>query len=168
VVPALDVAAFAVLSLAVVRGLWIGLVREVFSVGALAAACIAGRYGAHPVAAWLGEHSPLALDPLAAVVAGALLSALAAGLAVALSGRFLARGLRAAGLGLADRAAGAVLGAAEGALVVALLVLLAGALVGRDHPALARSQALAAVQSAEAFVAHDGAARSDVAAPPRR
>jgi membrane protein required for colicin V production len=167
-VPALDVVALAVLSLAVVRGLWIGLVREVFSVGALAAACIAGRYGAHPAAAWLGEHAPLALDPLAAVVGGAILSALGAGLAVALAGRFLARGLRAAGLGLADRAAGAVLGAAEGALLVALLVLGAAALVGRDHPVLARSRALAAVQSAEAFVAGTGAARADVAAPPRR
>jgi membrane protein required for colicin V production len=167
-VPALDVAALAVLALAVVRGLWIGLVREVFSVGALAAACIAGRYGAHPTAAWLAEHAPVDLDPLAALAAGAIGSALAAGLAVALAGRFVARGLRAAGLGLADRSAGALLGAAEGALVVALLVLLAGTLVGRDHPALARSRALAAVQQAEAVVARSEGVTPHVAAPPRQ
>ena len=51
-----DVAALAILILAVLRGLFIGLIREVSSLGGLAAACIAVRLGAAPAADWPTIH----------------------------------------------------------------------------------------------------------------
>jgi hypothetical protein len=77
------------------------------------------------------------------------------------------RGVHAAGLGLADRLAGATIGAAEGALVVAVALLVALSVLGRAHPLLARSRALEAFQRAEEL-ARGEAIDLDVAAPPPR
>ena len=52
-ISAVDVAALAILGLAVLRGLWIGLIREVFSLAGLAAAAVAVRFGTVPAADWL-------------------------------------------------------------------------------------------------------------------
>ena len=70
-------------------------------------------------------------------------------LVVALVGRTVRRGIRMAGLGMADRLAGGVVGATEGAIAVALLMMLAITAVGRDHPALADTRALEAFEQAE-------------------
>lgn len=162
-----DLAALAILIAAVARGLWIGMIREVFSLAALAAACVAVRFGAAPTADWMLLELQLGISPLAArVVAGAVI-AIAIIVSVAAVGRLLRRGARWAGLGFADRLAGGVVGAGEAALVVVIGMLLADALVGRDHPALADSRTLAAFESAEQLANQGEARLPSVAAPPR-
>jgi uncharacterized membrane protein required for colicin V production len=162
----IDAAAGVVLGVTVLRGLAIGMVREAFSVAALAAACVAVRFGTDPAAAWLQANAVPGLGPLGArILAGAAVG-VAAALAVGLAGRLVRSGLHAVGLGLPDRLAGAAIGAAEGALVVAVALLVAIALLGRSHPLLAHSRALAAFERAERL-ARGQAAAPDVAAPPR-
>jgi uncharacterized membrane protein required for colicin V production len=161
----IDAAACLLLALALVRGLAIGMVREAFSVAALAAACVAVRFGSGPASNWLLENALPGLGPLGArVLAGAAIG-LAAAIAVGVLGRLVRRGVEAAGLGFADRLAGGAIGAAEGALVVAIALLVAITLVGRDHPLLARSQTLAVFERGER-VARSGMLAADVAAPP--
>ena len=77
----------------------------------------------------------------------------------------LRRGARAVGLGLVDRAGGALLGAAEGSLVIAVLLVLATTVLGRDHPAFQDTRTLAAFERVEAVAT--GVRDTDVAAPPR-
>ena len=161
-----DVAALAILTLAVLRGLFIGLIREVFSLGALAAACIAVRLGTAPAADWLLLHLPMEMGSLTArVVAGGVI-VIAVIVLVAGVGRVLRRGARWAGLGFADRMAGGVLGAAEGALVIVVLMLLGIALLGRDYPALADSRTLAAFESAERLAGHTRPVPPPAPSPP--
>jgi len=161
-----DLAALAILIAAVVRGLFIGMIREVFSLAALAAACIAVRFGAAPAGDWMLLNLPVEWSPLAArVVAGAVI-AVAIIVTVALAGRLLRRGVRWAGLGFADRLAGGVVGAAEASLVVVIGMLFAVALAGRDHPALADSHTLAAFESAERLAHQSDVALPAVALPP--
>ena len=146
---AVDVAALAILAIAVLRGLLIGAIRESFSLAALAAASLAVRFGANPAASWLAENAPVDLGQFGAKIAAGALIAIGVVFGVAIVGRFVRRGARLAGLGAADRLAGSALGAAEGALVVGLLLLLGITLVGRDHPALADSRTLEAFEHVE-------------------
>jgi membrane protein required for colicin V production len=162
-----DAAALAVLALALLRGLAIGMVREAFSVAALAGACLAVRFGTAPAAAWLRDNALPELGTLGAQVLAGALVGLAALLAVGTLGRLVRRGVHGVGLGLADRLAGAAIGAAEGALVVGVALLVAVTLMGREHPLLARSRTLGAFEQAERLARGD-AAPLDVAAPPRR
>jgi membrane protein required for colicin V production len=148
-VSAVDLAALAILAVAVLRGLWIGLIREVFSLGGLAAACIAVRLGTAPVADALRASLPVELGSLSARIAAGAIIAVAVIAIAALAGRILRSGARWAGLGFTDRLAGGLLGAAEAALAIVVLILLGTAVVGRDHPPLAGSRTLAAVESAE-------------------
>ncbi len=150
------------MGLACLRGLWIGGVREAFSLAAIAAACLSVRFGTLPLATWLLRESPLELAPLAARLFAGVVLALATVLAVGSLGRWLRRGLRAAGLGLADRLVGGLLGAAEGALLVALAVLAVGGLLGLEHPLLRESRVVAALDTARQGLR---SATPDVAAP---
>jgi membrane protein required for colicin V production len=160
-----DLLALAVLGVAVLRGLFLGLIREAFSLAAIGAACIAVRWFTQPAAEWVQAASDGRIGELAAPWLAGAGVALAAAVAVAVTGRVLRRGARAVGLGLVDRAGGALLGAAEGALVVAVLLVLATTVLGRDHPAFERTRSLAALERAEGLVA--GVRDVDVAAPPR-
>ena len=112
----IDIVALAVLLLAALRGMSLGLIREVFSLGALAAAVIAVRVWNEPFAHWLqrasGNQLPHYLLPW---LAGALL-AVAVVAAVATFGRVMRQGARSVGLGFFDRLGGAALGVAEGAI----------------------------------------------------
>jgi membrane protein required for colicin V production len=159
----LDVIAGAVLGLATLRGLWIGAVREVFSLAGLAAAIIAARTWRGPVGRWLDAEGPEAMTPLAAELLAALALGLGTLLAVAVIGRLVRRGVRGAGLGLLDRLAGGLLGAAEGAVVVAAVALGLAALLGRDDPALERTRTLAALEATEQAL---GVAGPQVSAAP--
>jgi len=151
-ITAVDMAALAILALAVLRGLWIGLIREVFSLAGLASAAIAVRFGTAPAADWLMVALPVELSPLAARIAAGVAIAVAVIVIVAIVGRMVRKGARWAGLGFVDRLAGGALGAAEGAMVVVVLMMLGIAVVGRDFPALADSRALAILESAERLV----------------
>lgn len=161
-----DLAVLALLGIAALRGLFLGLVREVLSLAALAGAVVAVRLLAGPGGAWLREAGLGKLDPLLAqVIAGA-----AVAVAVLVAGALLARvvrmGARAVGLGWLDRGAGGVLGAAEGALVAGLLLLLAAAALGRDHPLLEESRAFGAAQRVERLARERIQGLPPVAAPP--
>ena len=164
---AVDAAALAVLAVAVVRGLWIGVIRESFSLASIAAACLAVRFATAPAAALLLEHGPAGLAPLPARIGAAVGVALGTVIAVRLAGRILRSGVHAVGLGLADRLAGGLLGAAEGALVLALALLLGLTALGREHAVLAGSRAVRALDETRAWagLAPDEA-RPHVAAPP--
>lgn len=147
--PTLDVIAAAVLTLAALRGVWIGAVREAFSLAGLAAAIVAVRTWREPVGRWLEADGPVAMTPLAAELVAALALGLGSLLAVAIVGRLVRRGVRGAGLGLLDRLAGGLLGAAEGAVVVAALTVGLAALLGREDEALVGTRTLAALEATE-------------------
>ena len=161
-----DLLVAAILGIAVLRGLFLGLIREAFSIGALAAACLAVRLWDAPLAALLGRLTGGELGgTVAPWVAGAVLAAGAIA-AAAVVGRLVHRGARAAGLGWADRAGGAALGLAEGSLVAAVLLVVAIAVLGRGHDLLAGSHSLDALERLERIAAERNARAGDVAAPP--
>lgn len=162
--PGLDIVALALLALAIARGAFRGVVREAFSLGALAAAFIVARFATSPVAAWLTESAPMILPPWAATVLAGIAVVTASLIGVGLVGRTVRTGLHAAGLGLFDRIAGAGLGAAEGALVIAVGVALGATALGPDHAALRQTHTLAAYDSAMDWMGRGRLA--DVAAPP--
>jgi len=145
-----DAIAAAVLLLGLLRGVWIGAVREAFSLAGLATAFWVVRRFRLPAAAWLVTHGPIEMTELAARVLTAV--GLGAGtlIAVAIVSRLAYRGVREAGLALTDRLLGALLGALEGAVVVGALVFGLAALLGRDDDALAGTRSLAAFEWLEA------------------
>jgi len=149
-VPFVDIAAACVLAIAGLRGLWIGLVRELFSLAALAAACIAVRAFTEPA----GERIAAAakIDPLAGQALGGAVVAVGAIVVVGLIGLLIRRTLHIAGLGLADRIAGCILGVAEGAVVVAVGMFVGTLVFGRAEPVLSDSYTLAAFERLETWV----------------
>jgi membrane protein required for colicin V production len=161
-----DWVAGAILALAALRGLFLGLIREVASVASLLAACLVVRRFTADVAAWMLRSSDGGIDPaLAPWLAGAALTlgTLAAG---ALIGRVLRRGAEIAWLGVPDRIGGALLGAAEGALVCAILLVAVTSVIGRDHALIAGSRSVAALERLEEIADGVGPVAIDVAAPP--
>ena len=163
-----DWVAGAILALAALRGLFLGLIREVASVASLLAACLVVRRFTPDVAAWMLRSSDGGIDPaLAPWLAGAALAlgTIAAG---ALIGRLLRRGAQLAWLGVPDRIGGALLGAAEGALVCAILLVAVTSVVGRDHALIAGSRSAAALERLQEIAEGVGPDSIDVAAPPPR
>jgi uncharacterized membrane protein required for colicin V production len=163
----LDILAAAIVGIALLRGFSLGLLREAGSLVALLAAAAAVRLYAAPAGAWLARASgggvPARIAPW---VAGAALAAASLALVAWLRSR-LQRGLRAAGFGLADRAGGALLGSAEGLLLVCLMVAALGWLLGRDHPWIEGSRSLHTLERLELLAARSDLPRPlDVAAPP--
>ncbi len=156
-----DRVALGLLALALLRGLWIGAVREAFSLAAMAAAALAVRLGTTPAGEWLAEQSSLSLGA-ARLLAGAGL-AIAAVLVVGAIGRLVRRGFHASGLAALDRLGGGVIGATEGALVLALLLAMATSLFGPLPPFLVGTRTLAAYDDARTLLFGE----VDVAAPPR-
>jgi membrane protein required for colicin V production len=158
-----DMIVIALLVVASIRGFVMGLVREAFSLGGLGGAYLAVALFGGPTSAWLASVSDGAIKPtFAPFVAGLCLVVLTIGMVTTL-GRVVRRGVRAVGLGLVDRIGGAVLGGAEGALVVAILLVLAGRTIGLDHAALTNTKAVATLGQMEAVASEEPA---DVAAPP--
>jgi uncharacterized membrane protein required for colicin V production len=169
--PTVDAIALALLLLAALRGLWIGAVREAFSLAGLAAAVWVVSAFRAPAGAWLVEHGPFEMTDLAARLIAAV--GLGAGtlLAVGVVSRLAHRGMREAGLGLADRLAGGLLGALEGAAIVAALAFGLTLLLGRDDAALAGTRTLAAFEWLEeklGLVADEPAPRAGLSPPPAR
>jgi uncharacterized membrane protein required for colicin V production len=165
----LDAVAAAVLGLALLRGVWIGGVREAFSLAGLAASVWVVRSWRLPAGAWLATHSPFEMTELAArVVAAAGLGAGTIAVVAVLS-RLVRRGVRGAGLGLVDRLGGALLGTLEGSIVAGALVYGGILLLGRDDEALAGTRSLAAFEWAESAVGIEaGAARPETQPPAAR
>jgi membrane protein required for colicin V production len=112
-----DYAALAVLAVSLLIGVWRGFAREVFALGGwiaafAAAMLLAGEAGALLPAAWG--------TPFGRSVAAGVVIFLVVLIACGLAGMLLAKVLRAAGLGLADRTFGGVFGFARGALICAI------------------------------------------------
>jgi membrane protein required for colicin V production len=164
----IDLVALAILLIATLRGISLGLIREAFSLGALAAAVIAVRVWNEPFTAWLQNATRGALPyALAPWIAGGLLAVgVIAG--VATFGRVMRQGARAVGLGWFDRLAGAALGLAEGAIAAGVLLFLIGGVLGRSHAMLQNSRSFALLERAEQTAAAAPALTPDVAAPPGR
>lgn len=163
-----DLVAAAILGVAILRGLWLGLIREVTSLASLLAACLAVRRFTPEVAAWMRRAAEGGIDPrLAPWLAGAAIAVLAL-LAGALLGRLLRRAAKVGWLGMPDRIGGALLGAAEGALLCAILLLSLTSLVGRDHAWLAGARSIAALERLERIAGGAAPGAVDVAAPPPR
>ncbi len=135
-----DVIALAVLAIAILRGLWIGLVREVFSIAALAAAVLAFRSLREPVAAMIAARTTW--DPLIATAAAGGVVVIGALIFVTLVGVIVRRVVGAAGLGTIDRIGGAAIGAGEGLLVIGLALLAVTEVLGPQDPLVAGSRAL--------------------------
>ena len=162
-----DIVVGAIIGIACLRGFFLGLIREAFSLASLAAAYIAVKAFVGPVSEWIGDISGgrinEAFEPW---VAGALLVLVTIG-AVTTVGRIIRRGARAVGLGFVDRVGGGLLGATEGVLVVVVLIMLVGDRIGRDHPAIANTRTLAALEEMELLASEAPPAEVDVASPPK-
>jgi uncharacterized membrane protein required for colicin V production len=148
----LDGIVLTVILAALARGIFIGLVREGFSMAALAAAVLVTRATAGPAGAWLNDWTEGQIGELAAPwIAGALIAFTTAA-CMGLIGRLMRKGVRMAGLSWADRVGGGALGLAEGGLLAVLVVLGAIWIVGREHPGVAESRSLAAYDVVQAAV----------------
>jgi membrane protein required for colicin V production len=162
----LDIVVAAIIAAAMLRGFFIGLVREAFSLAALGAAYLAVQLFTLPAADWLQDFSGGDIGAgMAPWVAGAGL-AIGTIAVVILLGRALQRTLKAAGLDWADRFGGGLLGAAEGMLVAGILLVLGTEVLGRDHPAFSDTLSLAAIERLEQM-SEQSEIDIDVAAPPR-
>lgn len=144
--PLIDGIVLTVLAIAIARGLWIGLIREGLSLTAIAAATIVTRLAVEPVAAQLSQLSGGEITGKASLWIAGVLIVVATVLIVGSLARLLRRGAVFAGLGWADRMGGGALGAAEGAVVSAILVLIALWLVGADHPVTAGARSVEIVE----------------------
>jgi membrane protein required for colicin V production len=166
--PVLDLAVAVLLALALVRGLWNGLLRESLSVASFVAAVVAVRFSTAPLGDRLHALVAPQLGPAAARSAAGVAIFVGVLIAGVLLARALRRGARAVGLGWLDRLGGGALGLAEGAVVAIVALLLAGAVLGRDHPAVSGSRAHAAAQRVREFARRERAPLPPVAAPPAR
>jgi membrane protein required for colicin V production len=117
-----DYAVIAVVGLSVLLAAWRGVVREIAALAGWAAAFILSTLFAQDVAQWL----PASLSPMLRVVVAYLVIFLGVLLLSGLAGALLAKLFRAAGLGITDRAVGALFGLARGLLIVFVVVMLAG------------------------------------------
>ncbi len=163
---AVDAAALAIVAIAAFRGLGLGLVREVFSLGSIGIAYAAVVLYAGRVAQWIERESGGEVGALVAPwLAGAAI--VVAGIAgTVLVGRLGKRGARLAGLGWIDRAGGVVLGSAEGLLVVGILLQLAATVLGREHPVIASSRSLGVYERFQQVATEREWSLPDVAARP--
>jgi membrane protein required for colicin V production len=161
----IDLLACAILGIAMLRGLSIGMIREAFSFAALGAAVIVVRVWNDPFMRWLQNSSRGGLpSDLAPWISGALLATVVIA-SVAIFGRVMRQGARAVGLGWLDRLGGAALGAAEGALAAGVLLYAIGTVFGPTSEPVAHSRSYALLER----VRHSTAlAPRDVAAPPPR
>jgi membrane protein required for colicin V production len=118
-----DYAVLAVLAVSILIGIWRGLVREAFSLAGWVAACIA----ALALAPEAGQLLPatFATPFTRGVIAGVVIF-LAVLIVSGIAGLLVAKALRLAGLGLADRTLGALFGFARGALIALIVVAAAG------------------------------------------
>jgi membrane protein required for colicin V production len=131
--PLLDIIVATVLFIAILRGIWIGLIREGSSLAAIGVATIVTRLFVDPLALRLAELTGGDVSGKTGVWIAGVLLVVATIVVLGFAARLLRRGAEAAGLGWADRLGGGALGAAEGAIVSAVFVMIALWLVGPNH-----------------------------------
>lgn len=151
-ITAIDAAVVAVMLLAIIRGMFIGMIRESFSVAAIGAVVVGAVYGAGPAGIWLDNATAGEIGGTAAKILGGVAAGLLSGVVVGTAGRYVRRAARIVGLGMADRAGGALVGAAEGAVIA--LIVLAGAsrMFGPEHPAVFNAYSVAVLEELKTAV----------------
>lgn len=149
--PLIDMIVMSVLALAIVRGIWIGLIREGSSLLAIGMATIVTRLLVDPFSARLTEISGGEISGRTATWIAGLLLVIGTIILLGFVARLLRRGAAAAGLGWADRLGGGALGAAEGAIVAAVLVTVVIWLVGPDHPTTAGARSIELVETLQSM-----------------
>ena len=117
-----DYGVIAIVALSVLLAVFRGVVREITALAGWAAALILSGLYAQELAHWL----PVALSPILKAVIAYLVIFLGVLLLFGLAGVLLAKLFRVAGLGITDRAVGALFGLVRGALIVFVVVMLAG------------------------------------------
>ena len=142
--PLIDMVAATIVFAALVRGLWIGLVREGLSLAAIALSTIVTRVFLDGFTLQLTEWTGGELTGKTATWIAGVLLVMATILFCGVISRLIRKGVEFAGLGWIDRVGGGALGIAEGSLVAAVVVMIAVWLVGPDHSTTegARSVAL--------------------------
>jgi uncharacterized membrane protein required for colicin V production len=161
--PLIDLIVLTVLLIAIGRGLWLGLIREGLSLASIGAATIVTRLAVGPTANWLTEMTAGEITGRTALWIAGVLLVVATILTAGAIARLLRRGAVFAGLGWADRMAGGLLGAAEGAVVSAVLVLSALWLVGHEHPTGRGARSVAVVEELQSL--HERGELPAVASP---
>jgi membrane protein required for colicin V production len=161
----LDSVVLAVLAIGVVRGFWIGLIREGFSIAALGGGLLAIRYGIAPGAGLLERVSGGSLGPTASMWIAGIAIGIAVIFVIGTVGKMLRRGARAVGLGWADRIGGGVIGAAEGALAAGVILVLATWVLGADDPLVESSRSIEVLESLQDYVAEHRDELPAVASP---
>jgi len=144
--PLIDLIVLAVMLIAIARGIWIGLIREGLSLAAIGCATIITRLFVDPLAVQLTRLTGGDVAGKTATWIAGILLVVATILAVGFAARLLRRGARFAGLGWADRIGGGALGAAEGAIVAAVVVVIALWIVGPNHAVTEGSHSIEIVQ----------------------
>ncbi len=167
--PLIDMIAGSVIFLAMVRGIWIGMIREGLSLAAIGLCTIVTRLFLDPLTVQLTELTNGELTGRTATwIAGVLLVMITI-VACGLLAKVMRHGAEFAGLGWADRVGGGVLGLTEGTIVAAILLLITLWMVGPDHPATEGSKGVEIVQDWQSAHADDleklGDRLPDVAAP---
>jgi membrane protein required for colicin V production len=149
----LDSVVLAIMGIAIVRGFWIGLIREGFSIAALGGGLLAVRYGIEPLAGVIVRASGGELGGTAAAwIAGA---AIGLGTVAVLGtvGKVLRRGAHSVGLGWADRIAGGFIGAAEGALAAAVILVIATWAAGPNSALIENSKSVEVLDELQQYLA---------------
>lgn len=137
---ALDIIALAIVAISGLMSFRVGLIREVFALGAL----LIGLFGAIVLTRGLAGQLPVFFDSQAVTqVLCFVVLFIAVYLIVSLIGSMIARAIRAIHLGWLDRLLGFLFGCARGALVVLLLIIGLTFVLPERHPLLERSHARA-------------------------
>jgi membrane protein required for colicin V production len=148
--PLIDMIALTVVFLAIVRGVWIGLIREGLSLAAIGLCTTVTRLGIGPLSEQLTSLTSGELTGRTAVWIAGVLLVVATIVVCGMIARVLKRGIQFAGLGWADRVGGGALGMAEGTIIAAVLVMIAVWLVGPDHPATEGARSVELVEELQA------------------
>ncbi len=151
-ITAIDAAVVAVMFLAIARGVFIGMIRESFSVAAVGAVVIGAVYGSGPTGVWLDNATGGEIGGTAAKILGGVGAGILSGIFVGTAGRYLRRGARIAGLGMADRAGGALVGAAEGAVIAVLMLAGASRMFGAEHPVVFNAYSVAVLEEIQTAI----------------
>ena len=162
-VPLIDMIVMTVLFITVVRGIWIGLIREGSSLAAIGIATIVTRLLVDPFSAQLTELTGGEITGKTALWIAGVLLVVATIVVLGFVARLLRRGAEAAGLGWADRLGGGALGAAEGVIVAAVLVTIALWLVGPDHATTEGARSIELVEQLQSM--HENGELPAVSAP---
>lgn len=144
--PLIDMLAATIVFVALIRGIWIGLVREGLSLAAIGLCTIVTRLFLDPLSLQLTEWTGGELVGKTATWIAGVLLVVATILACGAIARLMKKGVQFAGLGWADRVGGGALGVAEGTLISAVLVMIAIWLVGPDHPTTDGARSVALVE----------------------